>query len=280
MTYDLTLSLDDQIDVDRGFLLVNDVGPVRRVKALKIVGFKDAMWDAVASLVCPFWTDWVRAAVEGGSSSSPAAQRPRPARAEDGASTCEEWIDFMSDSARAYSKVFAGMRDRATSTDLSAGSLVEDQNRLFSLLAKDWAQAWSFGMDTMRGVASGGVTAASPPSPPPRADAAADGPMPAAARSVRPDEDGVESTTVPVDDLTMQDSPTVSDLVSIESGAARIAAAAIQTSVDPLGGGGLGVRLWVPATNLSPGLYVGTVTARSGASPVPVQLYISRSTEA
>ena len=38
MTYELDLSLDDEIDVDRGFLLVNNAGGVRRVKALKIVG--------------------------------------------------------------------------------------------------------------------------------------------------------------------------------------------------------------------------------------------------
>ena len=37
MTYELDLSLDDEIDVDRGFLLVNNAGGVRRVKALKIV---------------------------------------------------------------------------------------------------------------------------------------------------------------------------------------------------------------------------------------------------
>jgi hypothetical protein len=104
--------------------------------------------------------------------------------------------------------------------------------------------------------------------------------VPGAARSVLPDQDGVEGTTVPVEDLTPQDSPTVSDLVSIESGAARIPATAIQTSVEQLGGGGLGVHLWVAATNLSAGLYVGEVSARPGATPVPVQLYISRSTEA
>ena len=39
MTYELDLSLDDEIDVDRGFLLVNNAGGVRRVKTLKIVGF-------------------------------------------------------------------------------------------------------------------------------------------------------------------------------------------------------------------------------------------------
>ena len=39
MTYDLDLSLDNEIDVDRGFLLVTDIGTVRRVQVLKIVSF-------------------------------------------------------------------------------------------------------------------------------------------------------------------------------------------------------------------------------------------------
>ena len=61
MTYDLDLSLDGEIDVDRGFLLVTDLGAVRRVQVLKIVSFTQDLWDDVAALVCPFWTDWIRA---------------------------------------------------------------------------------------------------------------------------------------------------------------------------------------------------------------------------
>ena len=67
-----------EIDVDRGFLLVNDAGPVRRVKALKMVGFTDDVWDDVAAMVCPFWTSWVRSAVEGGSTEYAAATDAHP----------------------------------------------------------------------------------------------------------------------------------------------------------------------------------------------------------
>ena len=71
MTYHLDLSLDGEIDVDRGFLSVEDLGDVRRVRALKIVGFTNDVWDDVAMMVCPFWTDWVRGAVESGTTSRP-----------------------------------------------------------------------------------------------------------------------------------------------------------------------------------------------------------------
>jgi hypothetical protein len=71
MTYDLDLSLDGEIDVDRGFLSVEDDGRVRRVRALKIVGSTTDIWDEVAQLVCPFWRDRVRGAVEGGTTSTP-----------------------------------------------------------------------------------------------------------------------------------------------------------------------------------------------------------------
>ena len=76
MTYDLKDSVDDEIDVDRGFLLVTDVDGVRRVQVLKIVSFTTDWWDLVARLVCPFWTDWVRFAVRGGTKSVPAATDP------------------------------------------------------------------------------------------------------------------------------------------------------------------------------------------------------------
>ena len=81
MTYDLKDSVDDEIDVDRGFLLVTDAGRVRRVQVLKIVSFTTDWWDLVARLVCPFWTDWVRFAVRGGDQER--ADATDPARAGD-----------------------------------------------------------------------------------------------------------------------------------------------------------------------------------------------------
>ncbi len=285
MTYDLSLSLDDQIDVDRGFLLVNDVGSVRRVKALKIVGFKQDIWDRVAAMVRPFWTDWVRAAVEGGGSSNPGRPGSVPKEDLSGRSPWveagEAWIDFLGDSARTYLELFDDMSARVGARDAKAVDFAEDQRRLFSQLAKDWAQAWTFGLDTLSEVASEGIDAGfTPPDTPRDKGRGAVRTMTAAATAAVAAEgtEGTEGTVVPVSDLGPKDVPTVSDLVSIESGGARIPAATIATSVEPLDDDGAhGVRLRVAVASLAPGLYVGQVTPKPGAHPVPVQLYISQS---
>jgi hypothetical protein len=290
MTYDLSLSVDNEIDVDRGFLLVNDLGPVRRVKALKIVGFTQGIWDDVAAMVCPFWTDWVRAAVQGGTSSTP-TPRPTPSAPGSGtgdpdrspwAAAGEAWIDFMGDSARTYLDIVDDLTRRAASPGNRAADLAADQRRLFSQLAKDWAQAWTHGLDTMSEIAREGLDAGlTPPGAPREPARGAATTMGVAGMTVgaQPAAAGTEATVLPVQDLTPEDSPAVGDLVSIEAGGARIPADAVTATVEPLPQGGHGVRLQVPSAGLAAGLYVGQVVPRPGADPVPVQLYVSQSAE-
>src|SRR5829696_5249342 len=130
MTYELNLSLDDEIDVDRGFLLVNNAGSVRRVKALKMVGFTADVWDQVAAMVCPFWTDWVRSAVEGGSNSvpKPPTHTPpdgtgsrRPSPLDD---SLDAWGRFFGDSANAYFDLFQDVTSRISSSRYSTVDLL------------------------------------------------------------------------------------------------------------------------------------------------------------
>lgn len=291
MTYDLSLSLDNQIDVDRGFLLVNDVGGRRRVKALKIVGFKDAIWDRVAAWVCPFWTDWVRAAVQGGSQSAPIGPVD-PARSpglDGGTDQCPwlepaaQWIDFMGDSARTYLHLLDEIGMRQLDPDLSAADRVKDQRRVFSQLAQDWSKAWTFGLDTLAQVAAEGLeNGVAPPDRSAGARGAAAGAARSATGGAAPTTGSryTEGTVIPMADLTDQDSPTVSDLVSIEFGGAVIPAQSLATSVERLAPRSYGLGLRVQAASASPGLYVGHATTRPGASPLPVQLYISGSTGA
>ena len=87
MTFELAFSPDGQLDVDRGYITVTNTGlgtgtPGCRVQALKIVGFTEDGWDAVAQYVCPYWTDFLRAAVRGASSApkpgDPVAPASRP----------------------------------------------------------------------------------------------------------------------------------------------------------------------------------------------------------
>lgn len=298
MTYDLDMSLDGQIDVDRGFLLVNDVGPVRRVKALKIVGFTQDGWDDLSAHVCPFWTDWVRRAVEGGSSSSPVQPGEAPGP-EVGSSqsplvdTLDAWVAFLGDSARVYLELLQDMTTRVGTSGISAAACLNDDRRLFSQLAKDWAKAWAYGMDTVDEVAREGLDAGlTPPGTPRERGRGAATSMTAgasrtsgaaaasqtAAADTAPAEADTEGTTVPVPGLGPNDSPAVSDLVSIEAGGAVIPAGSIVATVQPLGGSRHGVRMRTSSASAAPGLYVGqlTVGQGAGANTVPVQLYVSR----
>jgi hypothetical protein len=285
MTYDLTLSLDNEIDVDRGFLSVVKVGDRCHVRALKIVGFTTSVWDRLAGLVCPFWTEWVRAAVEGGHSSTPTPSRPdsgdtATSRSCSWLEPAEEWIEFVSESSRTYVDLVDAMAGEAMSEDVKAAALAKHQRRIFSQLAKDWSQAWVNGIGAVAQMAESGLDKGL--SPPDRsgtgaAAAAARGFAGAAASAASAGGPGTEGTVVPLDGLAEGVVPQVSDLVSIEAGGAIIPAAAVTLAVEPLGQG-RGVRLGVQASAWEPGLYVGDVTPGPGADAVPVQLYVSRVT--
>jgi hypothetical protein len=166
MTYDLSLSLDRQIDVDRGFLLVVDQGATRRVKVLKIVGFTDDLWDDVAGLVCPFWTDWVRDAVEGGTTSTPQTpthQPPGPTRqpSEKPSSSerLDEWMQFFAESARVYTDMCDAIAGRVAQGSYDSGAATDDMRRYWTQIAQDWSRAWQYGMETLTEVSQQGLDA-------------------------------------------------------------------------------------------------------------------------
>ena len=48
-SYDLDRSIGDMLQVDRGYLMVADVGGRRHVKALKVVGFTNTLLNTVAT---------------------------------------------------------------------------------------------------------------------------------------------------------------------------------------------------------------------------------------
>jgi hypothetical protein len=285
MTYDLTLSLDNEIDVDRGFLSVVKVGEHCHVRALKIVGFTTSIWDQMAGLVCPFWTEWIRAAVEGGHSSTPTPGRPDSGPTETSRNCswlepAEEWIEFLGESSRTYVDLVDDMAGEAMSEDVKGAALAEHQRRIFSQLAKDWSQAWLNGIGAVAQMAESGLEKGVAPPDRTGTGAAATTARAfagAAAPAGSGGGGGTEGTVIPLDGLVEGEAPTVSDLVSIEAGGATIPAGAVTLAVEPLGQG-RGVRLSVQASAWSSGLYVGDVTPSPGAGSVPVQLYVSRAT--
>jgi hypothetical protein len=282
MTYDLHASIDGQIDVDRGFLLVNELGPVRRVKALKVVGFTTDIWDVVAGLVCPFWTDWVRGAVRGGTSST--ARRPgnEPTGGPtspgddrlDPGELLETWVRFFGSAARDYLDLFTDVGTRMRADGYSTSDWLGDGTRYWAKLAQDWAKAWSYGLGAVDEVAREGPNAGLvPPGTPP---ASARGLL-SGLTAAGPATTGAESTIIPVTGLARDDKPVVSPLVSIEAGGAVLAPADVTVTVVPLGGDAAGVRLATTAAT-PPGLYVGTVKDQSGQRRAPAQLYVSGAT--
>jgi hypothetical protein len=279
MTYELDLSLDGEIDVDRGFLLVVDTGPVRRVKALKIVGFTADVWDRVAQMVCPFWTDWVRGAVQGGSSTvpkrpthSPGGTRPLPL-----GDSLAAWMDFFSDSARTYLDLLSDASSRAASGNFSASDWMASGTKGWSQLAKDWARAWTYGLETLDEVAREGLDAGFAPPGSPREDVRGAATAMTSPAATTPAGEG---TTIPVRGLGPADQPSCARLVSIEAGGATIGASEISVTVEPLGQGTYGARVQTVNTSAPPGLYVGRLEAPDGTMLAPAQLYLSRATQA
>jgi hypothetical protein len=276
MTYELNLSLDREINVDRGFLLVTNAGSVRRVKALKMVGFTADVWDDVAAMVCPFWTDWVRSAVEGGSTSAP---KPPTEHPPDGTGSrrplgdsFDAWAKFFGDSARVYVDLFDDVTLRLSSRQYSTADLLDDGARYWSQLAKDWARAWTNGLELLDEVGQEGLDARFVPR-----GAARDPARAAAATGMaRGDQTETEGTIVPVPGIGANDRLMSSDLVSIEAGGAAIAAHNIVATAHAFGDGTYGALVRTTDRSVPSGLYVGKLLRTDGQVLAPIQLYVSR----
>jgi hypothetical protein len=276
MTYDLDVSLDREIDVDRGFLLVTDLGAARRVQVLKIVSFTEDWWDQVARLVCPFWTDWIRAAVEGGTKSVPTTPTygpfPDPSAC---VATMDAWAAFLADSARPYMDLGSSVTSRIRSRAYSTEDLLADSAVAWSQLAKDWARAWNVWTDTVDEVAREGLDAGFTPPGVPR-EVGRRAASATARAAAAPAEAG--GTVVLVPGLAETDRPVCSDLVSIDVGTARIPAGDVSVTVQVLPDGTVGARVRATNASVPHGLYVGQLDGPDGRLLAPVHLYVSRAT--
>jgi hypothetical protein len=313
MTYELAFSPDNEINVDRGFLLVNELGSSRLVKALKIVGFVDRGWNDVAERVCPIWTDFVQQAVRGGHNSGarppshlPPGGGPAPSPFTE---NLEPWLQFFGRSALTYLQLFDDVTTRMSAPGYGTSDFVQDGRRYWSQLAQDWAKAWTTGLDALEGIAEQGLDSgvpapgASTPRRPrtggtgagaaPGPTAAAPGARMAAAATGAPGEGATttpagpagpreepEATDIPVGDLTEGEPVSVTDLVSIEAGGTTIPATEVTVTRTVLPGGVTGVRVQTRNRSASPGLYVGELRGAAGRRISGVQLYLSRAREA
>jgi len=289
MTYNLTFSVNNQIIVDRGFLLATDIGGgLHRVKALKIVGFEESGWDTVALFVCPLWTDFVRQATTGGTSSTPRdpSEQPTPAPSGSGPSPgmplpgdelLDEWVDFFGEAAKTYAHLVGDVARKAVAGGYRAPEMVKDGARYWSQLAKDWSRAWAYGIELIQDIAEEGTDLAPKPPDPDRSwrsQPRTEGSGYATAAAVATRTGEPEGTTIPIPALTTGATVTSSDLVSIEAGAAIISAAAVTVTRTTLADGTAAVRVAPEGGDYPAGLYVGML-AVDGQPLVPVQIYLS-----
>lgn len=296
MTYDLISSVDDRITVDRGFLLATDIGEgYHRVKALKIVGFRDQEWDTVAQFVCPLWTDWVRQAVRGGTTSTPKepTENPIPTTDPSGPQTpsgptvpeddvLDEWVDFFADAAKTYAHLVSDVARKSVAGGYKLPDMARDGARYWSQLAKDWSRAWAFGLEMMQDMAEDGPDVRLKPPHPDRSwrrQPEETAPTTYAATSgAGGDGTAMDAggTTIPTPGMVTGTAITASALTSIGSGGATIPASHVTVLPTTRGDGTPAVRVTITSSvGTPPGLYVGRLSVAGGPS-IPVQIYVSR----
>jgi hypothetical protein len=276
-TYDLAGSIDDQIDVDRGYVLVTDVDGRRRVQVLKIVSFTQDLWDFVALFVCPFWTDWIRQAVEGGGSSSVLPPSMTPDLGSPLGRSIEAWIDYFGDAVQPYLDLCADTSNRLTSrSSVSSVStdMVTEGARWWSQFAKDWARAWTNWAETVEEVAEHGLDAGvTPPGVPREVGRGSVRALVGTAEGAGAAPAGGFAAAA---GLAADERVTVSELVSIDRGAATIPPDQITLTVEQGGR----VRLRTTGSAAPVGLYVGQLRNAANRDLAPALLYVSKATKA
>ncbi len=80
-----------------------------------------------------------------------------------GADVLDDWVDFFGEAAKTYAHLATDVATRAVSGDYKAADFAKDTARYWSQLARDWAQAWAFGIDLVQTVGDEGTTLVPPP---------------------------------------------------------------------------------------------------------------------
>lgn len=298
-SYELVRSIDQDIDVDRGFLLVNELGQTRNVKCLKVVGFTDNIWDSQTLQACLTWTHFLKSAVRGGSSSTPGnPQRPHGGYTLSDAAA--DWYRCVSEAGKRYAEKGLDWMDQV-GAGYSMNDAVSDTASLWLSVAQDWANATAeiyanltrlsakasavapgsdiFSQFFSPGTMPAAGTAAAP------AAAAAGGQVAAdagfaervVAEGFTAGKPGYEGATIAWPGLQPTDTVQCSNMTRLGSAAVEVPAAKVEASVVPIGGGWSGVHVEMPVGDLPAGLYLGQVTAGQKGSRT-FQLYVSRAT--
>lgn len=307
-SYELVRSLDGEIDVDRGFLLVNDLGKTRNVKCLKVVGFTNDYWDEqTLAWACLSWTHFLKSAVRGGTQSTPGGPQ-RPLGDYSLSDVATDWFDCVSAAGKRYAERTVEWVESAA-TGYSFDEAVSDTAALWLSIAQDWSNATAEIYKNLRllsaksntPVAATDVFAqlftagTTPTEKAPNADATATGAAassaPQAGAAAPPDpqnytasvvaegytagKPGHEGATIAWEGLAVGDQLSCTDMARLGSNNMRVPAANVQLSVVPLSDGWAGVHLEMPVAGLLPGLYIGDVTVNNKGTRA-FQIYVSK----
>jgi hypothetical protein len=278
MTYELDHSIHDMLKVDRGYLLAVDVAGRRQVKALKTVGFTDAVLNSWASTACSAWGRWVHdattrqatgvTATSAGLTGGAVGDTGTPDGGGGAAAAAftqglpQQWAKAVSDAANFYSSYASDVGGRMWSADYGRKDAIDDSTRLFLRLARDWSRTWQTGMQMSGSFAEADI----PPT---------GGPGPSAAGGKT-----LEFTTVLAPPQASRADVTVSDLTRVDLKRATLPSSAITVApkVVDAGGGATAVRLEADTTSVPEGLYVGALQLASGnhRDAAPALFYVSK----
>ena len=293
-TYELTRSLDKEIDVDRGFLLVNDLGQTRHVKCLKVVGFTNDYWDDQAlQWACLTWTHFIRSAVEEGTTSKPRDPAPPPGSSNYN-KILHQWIQMAVDAGRRYAAMGSDWVDRAA-TGYSFDDAVQDTASLWLALARDWSNATAQAFADLQALSTGAGDAAdvtdsdfiskwfgsagAPQSAPAPVTLGAGVNPSVVGTSFGSGKPGFEGTTLPVEGLQPGDKLEGTGLTRLGAQGTQVPAADVTLATVDLGDGWSAIHATMPVQNALPGLYMGKVTINDKRTQ-DIQVYVSRATGA
>jgi hypothetical protein len=175
MTYDLDRSVDDMLQVDRGFLLAVEApgGKRRQVKALKVVGFTNPVQTLAAQATGGRWTKWIQDAIKLAADevSEDPARKPSVGHHAPGGSrmTAEnapdyyrdranQWTECVTDMAEFYSGYATEVGSRMYSGEYKPGDAAQDSGRLFLRLARDWSRLWRAGSEMAEAFADADIS--------------------------------------------------------------------------------------------------------------------------
>jgi hypothetical protein len=265
LTYDLHESVGSELTVDRGYLSITpNPGGGHRVRALKLVAFKNGDEAVYEDVMCPTWTDCVQQAAESTAGSGAAGKAPPPSQAVPVTLDPEEfgrrWTECVSDASAAYTNFAVDVAQEL----VGGGYDMDDYRRhgmwLWTNLARDWSRAWVGTLEVAEQVARldrGDPSGRPGPAPP-------------------------LTTTVIVGTVDVKSNITVADLVGIGGNRRSIPASVLEVTpkeiepgaaVTAAGTPGTEVTVTARITGVPPGLYRGELYA--GSRTEPVLLYVS-----